>query len=194
MYVKCLAQFCYITGIQKILFCCLIEVSWCDLGWIEGLSLGACLPPTIVPLIAFQGMARTEFSVWPTSIMMSILGYCYWLNCVAPTFTCLLVISECDCIWRRIFKLVSKLNGWLGWWKWKWSCSVCPTLCNPMDCILPGSSVHGIFQAIVLEWIAISFSRGSSQTRDWTHVSHIVDTGLSHQGVDPNLTLVRRRD
>ena len=39
----------------------------------------------------------------------------------------------------------------------------CPTLCDPIDCSLPGSSVHGIFQAIVLEWIAISFSRGSSQ-------------------------------
>ena len=35
----------------------------------------------------------------------------------------------------------------------------CPTLFNPMDCSLPGSSVHGIFQAIVLEWIAISFSK-----------------------------------
>ena len=34
----------------------------------------------------------------------------------------------------------------------------CPTLCNPMDCSLPGSSIHGIFQARVLEWIAISFS------------------------------------
>ena len=42
----------------------------------------------------------------------------------------------------------------------------CPTLCNPMDCSLLGSSVHGIFQARVLEWIAISFSRGSSQPRD----------------------------
>ena len=41
----------------------------------------------------------------------------------------------------------------------------CSTLCDPMDCSLPGSSVHGIFQAIVLEWIAISFSRGSSQPR-----------------------------
>ena len=40
---------------------------------------------------------------------------------------------------------------------------------------LPVSSVHGIFQAIVLEWIAISFSRGSSQPRDQTRVSHIVD-------------------
>ena len=51
----------------------------------------------------------------------------------------------------------------------------CPTLCDPMDCSLPGSSVHGIFQAIVLEWIAISFSRGSSQSRDQTRVSRIVD-------------------
>ena len=51
----------------------------------------------------------------------------------------------------------------------------CPTLCNPVDCSLPGSSVHWIFQAIVLEWIAISFSRGSSQPRDWTQVSRIVD-------------------
>ena len=39
---------------------------------------------------------------------------------------------------------------------------LCPTLCDPRDCSLPGSSVHGIFQAIVLEWIAISFSRRSS--------------------------------
>ena len=38
----------------------------------------------------------------------------------------------------------------------------CPTLCDPMDCSLPGSSVHGIFQARILEWVAISFSRGSS--------------------------------
>ena len=39
----------------------------------------------------------------------------------------------------------------------------CPTVCDPMDCSPPGSSVHGIFQARVLEWVAISFSRGSSQ-------------------------------
>ena len=51
----------------------------------------------------------------------------------------------------------------------------CLTLCHPMDCSLLGSSVHGIFQAKVLEWIAIFFSRISSQPRDWTQVSHIVD-------------------
>ena len=46
----------------------------------------------------------------------------------------------------------------------------CPTLCNPMDCSLPGFSVRGILQARLLEWIAIPFSRGSSQPRDWTLV------------------------
>ena len=51
----------------------------------------------------------------------------------------------------------------------------CLTLCDPMDCSPPGSSVHGIFQAIVLERIAISFSRGSSRPRDQTLVSCIVD-------------------
>ena len=49
----------------------------------------------------------------------------------------------------------------------------CPTLCDPMDCSLPGSSVHGIFQAKILEWVAISLSRGSSRPRDRTQVSHI---------------------
>ena len=41
-----------------------------------------------------------------------------------------------------------------------------------MDCTPPGSSVHGISQARILEWVAISFSRGSSQPRNWTQVSH----------------------
>ena len=85
-------------------------------------------------------------------------------------------------------KIIQIKNVWkikIAWWK----CAVlsemsevaqsCPTLCDPMNCSLPGSSVHRIFQAIVLEWIAISFSRGSSQPRDWTRVSHIVDRRLT---------------
>ena len=63
----------------------------------------------------------------------------------------------------------------------------CPTLCDPMDYSLSGSSVHGIFQARVLEWIAISFSRGSSRPRNRTRVSALQADGqtlyhLSHQG------------
>ena len=46
-------------------------------------------------------------------------------------------------------------------------------LCDPMDYSLTGFSIHGIFQARVLEWVVISFSRGSSWPRDWTQVSHI---------------------
>ena len=49
----------------------------------------------------------------------------------------------------------------------------CPTLCNPMDCSLPGSFVHGILQARILEWVTMPSSRRSSWPRDQTHVSCI---------------------
>ena len=49
----------------------------------------------------------------------------------------------------------------------------CPTLCDSVDCSPPGSSIHGILQARILEWVAISFSRGSSWPRDWAQVSCI---------------------
>ena len=57
--------------------------------------------------------------------------------------------------------------------KWSEVAQSCPTLCDPMDCSLPGSSLHGILQARELEWVAISFSRGYSWPRDWTRVSRI---------------------
>ena len=47
-----------------------------------------------------------------------------------------------------------------------------PTLCNPMDCSLPGSPVHGILQPRILEWVAISFSRGSSWPGSNSHLLH----------------------
>ena len=56
---------------------------------------------------------------------------------------------------------------------------LCPTLCDPMDCSLSGSSVHGILQARILEWVAISFSRESSQPRDRTRVSCIAGRHFS---------------
>ena len=59
----------------------------------------------------------------------------------------------------------------------------CPTLCKPMDCSQPGSSVHGIFQARIREWVAVSSSRGSSRPRDQTWVSKVSCTirwALSH--------------
>ena len=53
---------------------------------------------------------------------------------------------------------------------------LCPTLYDPMDCSLPGSLVHGILQARIVEWVAIPFSRGSFQPRDQTQVSYIALT------------------
>ena len=56
----------------------------------------------------------------------------------------------------------------------------CPTLCDPMDCSPPGSSVHGILQARILEWVAMPSSRGSSLPRDRTQVSRIADGFFVH--------------
>ena len=90
------------------------------------------------------------------------------------------VISKCSCIitnsiWIFDFccyfqqSLQDKLkqnNDFTWWW---FGCKSCPTLV--MDYSLPGSSVHGILQARILEWVAISFSRGSSWPRNGTQVS-----------------------
>ena len=62
----------------------------------------------------------------------------------------------------------------------------CPTLCDPMDCSLPCSSVHGIFKARVLKWVAISFSRGSSWPRNQSQVSSLwILYQLNYQGCQP---------
>ena len=58
-------------------------------------------------------------------------------------------------------------------WKWKCSCLVVSDFCDPVDCSPPGSSVLGILQARILEWVSIPFSRGSSWPRDQTRISCI---------------------
>ena len=70
--------------------------------------------------------------------------------------------------------------------KWKEESEVaqsCSTFCNPMDCSPPGFSIHGIFQARILEWVAVSFSRRSSWPRDRTWVSHIAGRCFPIQNV-----------
>ena len=75
-----------------------------------------------------------------------------------------------DVFYREMSKV---RNIWPIWHLKVLVAQSCPTLCNSMDCSLPGSSVHGILQARILEWIAIPFSQGSSWPRDWTRVSCI---------------------
>ena len=70
--------------------------------------------------------------------------------------------------------------------------SVVSNVCKIMDCNLPGSSVHGILQARILEWVAISFSRGSSQSRDWTQISRISGRFFSSWAIRDTLKTVRQ--
>ena len=99
------------------------------------------------------------------------------------------MVLKVKCYWRLIIKIISTLPAFIlsqaSPQKQALSRSLalplaltstflnklCLNLCNPMDYSLPGSSVHGIFQARILQWVAISNSRGSSQPKDWTHVS-----------------------
>ena len=74
----------------------------------------------------------------------------------------------------------------MWWW---FSCWVMSDSCNPMNCSPSGSSVHGIFQAKILEWVAIAFSRGSSWPRDWTQVSCMqADSLLSELPMNSHVT------
>ena len=69
---------------------------------------------------------------------------------------------------------------WNEWSGWSEVAQSCPTLCGPMDYSPPGSSVHGILQARILEYVAISYSRASSRPRDWTWVSLPCRQTLNH--------------
>ena len=78
------------------------------------------------------------------------------------------ILDENDMMTEIFFKIVLRLLVFVDQ-----SLSHVWFFCNPLNCSLPGSSVHGIFQTKILEWVAISFFRGSSQFRDWSPVSCI---------------------
>ena len=80
---------------------------------------------------------------------------------------------SCSRCWMTFPSSWLKTKGVNVLWCW---CSVaqsCSSLCDPMDCSSPGSSVHGVLQARIVEWVAISFCKGSSWPRDHTQVSSI---------------------
>ena len=67
-----------------------------------------------------------------------------------------------------------------------------PILCDPVDCSPSGSSVHGILQARILDWIAISFSRGSSQPRDQNPISRIAGRFFTIRATKEDLITFQR--
>ena len=74
-------------------------------------------------------------------------------------------------VWTRVGAVEMEDIGKILFMLSLFSRSVVSDTCDRMDCSLPGSSVHGILQARILEWVSISFSRGSSWPRYWTRVS-----------------------
>ena len=89
-----------------------------------------------------------------------LLHLIYVVVCISSLFFCITLLCVCS---------ITQL---------------CPTLYGPIDCSLPGFSVHGIFQTTILEWDATSYCRGSSQPRDQTwgsHLSHIGRWVLYHR-------------
>ena len=137
-----------------------------------------CLLATNIPIyIAFDGSPErpaTILEVFVFTVMRRYSG--------AGVKPPLLTDLE-DVVWLPgLCLLPSVKQGWPGsrgpcleifGWKSPSLCvraQLCPTLCNPVDCSPPGSSVHGVSQARILEWVAISFSRGSSLPRDQSWV------------------------
>ena len=99
-----------------------------------------------------------------------------WHLRIFPTrSSCIYLLKNLGWFYFVVFFLTSDIRCLVHWFsnvfsKWVLVAQSCPTLCNPMDCSPPGSSVHGILQTRILEWVAISFSRGSSQPRDRTQM------------------------
>ena len=123
---------------------------------------------------------KDNFKLFPEILSMIISWMTDWL--LGQCFQKWLIWSELWLSWIffwhksfttrriRILELCSLLLHSI-YWK---SAQSCLTLCNPIDCNLPvGFSIHGIFQVRILEWVAIPFSRGSSQPGDQTQVSLI---------------------
>ena len=95
---------------------------------------------------------------------MCVYIYMYLCVCLCVYIYIYICVCVCVCVCVYIYENGKKMKVSVA--------QSCLTLCNPMDCSSPGSSVHGIFQARILEWVS-AFPRGSSWPRIRTHVSCI---------------------
>ena len=142
-------------------------------AWSKGYSLQKSLQTNVSPFL-------NSYSIWFVLVLKESSYYSYFgkilMNYDSIHHQTWSNNNKRDKIYEHIFQ----------WRRYCCCCCLvaqsCLTPCNPMDCGPPGSSVHGISQARILEWMAISFSRGSSRPRDGTHVFWQDYLPLSHQG------------
>ena len=117
------------------------------------------------------GSFEAEIVFWDHSLVKGVSFLTDWSLFIFPgnrtrKYMCIL----CLCHYHLFIIYVSII------YQYKYVCVHVLALsnsCDPVDCSPPGSSVHGIFQAKILEWVAIFSSRGSSQPRNWTHMSYV---------------------
>ena len=136
----------------------------------------SCLTTQLAPYHAIILQRGEEFTTVYSSFLLCILFYLLtafsaplrgpgrkgeWILEVNVTVTASDLVSKCNLLY--VLPSLTPLKGNVLWMH----AQSCLTLCDPMNCNLPGSSVHGIFQLRILEWVFISLSRGSSQLRDW---------------------------
>ena len=93
-------------------------------------------------------------------------------------------------VWKALVQFLRTTNLCVLWKVKALVAQSCLTLCNPIDCSLPGSSVHGILQGRILEWVALLFSRGSSQLRDWIWVFSIAGRFFTVAGIGEALCVL----
>ena len=161
---------------QENVFSCFIFYGQSALYW-------SCLSLVSTTRIDFQGSAHHLLLYWEQTFLLlsfspylspSISSYPSFLFCACPPlklYLALLPFLNDHKIKNLI--LFSPLSSYVTLDRRQRFAQSCLTLCDPTDCSLPGSSVHGVLQARVLEWVVIPFSRGSSRPRDQTWFSHI---------------------
>ena len=126
---------------------------------------------------------------WVVCVCVSVAVFFGFVFCIFPKWSVLLKqqrelkLMNWDCCYHPMFPrhkifenkvsvfYSARNEVWTGSRRGGFVAQSCPILCDPMDCSSLGSSVHGILQARILEWVTIPFSRGSSQPRDGIQVS-----------------------
>ena len=144
-----------------------------QLGFIFLLAGLLSEPPYTLRPLMWDSYYIQHFDRVPTELLFFSLEYlliqkyseCHCEYCIVPSSYPLL--GELNTfVWNQHrFLHLRQVSNFSEWVK---VTQLYLTLCDTMDCSPPGSSIHGIFQARILEWVAISFPRGSSSPRDWT--------------------------
>ena len=140
-----LSQPCQVKYLSNVSPCCLLVIQSCPT---------LCYPWTA----AYQAPLSMEFPSKNTAVgYHSLFQQVFWTQRSNPG-----LLHRKQILYCLSYQILAV--------KWVKVAQSCLTLCDPMD-----YTVHGILQARILEWVAFPFSRGSSQSRDWTQVSHIAD-------------------